>query len=86
MTKSPSDVLQDRALKVFTEEKANVFVTQQLNKFADCPDIVKRFDAQEIFQATLYGDGTIKMPDGQILTPRVPYDATMIYDKKSNDR
>lgn len=32
----------------------------------------------------LYADGTIKMPDGQILTPRQPYDATMIY--KKNDK
>jgi hypothetical protein len=86
LTKSPSDSLQSKALELFTEEKANVFVTQQLNNFADCPDIVQRFDAQEIFQATLYGDGTIKMPDGQILTPRTPYDATMIYDRSSNDR
>ena len=86
LTKSPSDVMQQKALKVFTEEKADVFVTQQLNNFADCTNIVKRFDAQDIFNATLYGDGTIKMPDGQILTPRVPYDATQIYDRKSNVR
>lgn len=86
LTKSPSDILQDRALKIFTEEKADVFVTQQLNNFADCQNVVKRFDAQDIFNATLYADGTIKMPDGQILTPRVPYDATMIYDRKSNVR
>ena len=86
LTKSPSEAMQSRALKIFTEEKADVFVTQQLNNFADCQNVVKRFDAQDIFNATLYGDGTIKMPDGQILTPRVPYDATMIYDKKSNVR
>lgn len=86
LTKSPSDAQQNKALKIFTEEKADVFVTQQLNNFADCQNVVKRFDAQDIFNATLYGDGTIKMPDGQILTPRVPYDATMIYDRKSNVR
>jgi hypothetical protein len=86
LTKSPSEAMQSRALKIFTEEKADVFVTKQLNQFADCKEVVKRFDAQDIFNATLYGDGTIKMPDGQILTPRVPYDATMIYDKKSNVR
>ena len=86
LTKSPSDEQQNKALKIFTEEKADVFVTQQLNNFADCQNVVKRFDAQDIFNATLYADGTIKMPDGQILTPRVPYDATMIYDKKSNVR
>lgn len=84
LTKSPSDAMQDKALRVFTEEKADVFVAKQLDNFADCAKIVGQFDAQEIFKATLYGDGTIKMPDGQILTPRQPYDATLIYDKNSN--
>ncbi len=86
LTKSPNDALQDKALRVFTEEKADVFVSKQLDNFADCQNIVKRFDAQDIFKASLYADGTIKMPDGQILTPRNPYDATMIYDKNSNIR
>ena len=86
LTKSPSDELMEKGLKIFTEEKADVFISKQLDNFADCPNIVSRFDAQEIFKATLYGDGTIKMPDGQILTPRNPYDASMIYDKNSNVR
>ena len=86
LTKSPNDAMQNKALKIFTEEKADVYITQQLNKFADCPNVLQRFDKQDIFNATLYGDGTIKMPDGQILTPRVPYDATMIYDRKLNTR
>lgn len=86
LTKSPNDSLQTKALKIFTEEKADVFVSKQLDNFSDCARIVERFDAQDIFKATLYADGTIKMPDGQILTPRQPYDAGMIYDKKSNVR
>lgn len=86
LTKSPNDDLQTRALKIFTEEKADVFVAKQLDNFADCSNIVSRFDAQDIFKTTLYADGTLKMPDGQILTPRQPYDASMIYDKKSNVR
>lgn len=86
LTKSPNDSLQSKALKIFTEEKADVFVSKQLDNFADCGRIVERFDAQDIFKATLYADGTVKMPDGQILTPRQPYDASMIYDKNSNVR
>ena len=72
--------------KIFTEEKANVFVSKQMDNFAECAKIVSVFDRQDIFKATLYGDGTIKMPDGQILTPRIPYDASMIYDRNSNVR
>ena len=86
LTKSPSDVLQNKALKIFTEEKADVFITHQLNNFAGCQDVLRRFDKQDIFRATLYDDGTIKMPDGKILTPRVPYDASKIYDRNRDVR
>ena len=85
LTKSPSDSQQSAALQAYMEKKADVFVTKQLDKFADCQNIARRFDAQDIFKATLYADGTIKMPDGQIITPRVPYDAASIYDIKSQD-
>jgi len=84
LTKAPNDELMDKGLKIFTEEKADVFVSKQLDNFADCANIVSRFDAQDIFKITLYGDGTLKMPDGKILTPRNPYDASLIYDKNAN--
>ncbi len=84
LTKSPNARLQSEALKAFTEEKANIFVVKQLDKFAGCAEIVERFNGQDIFKTTLYADGTLKMPDGQIITPREPYDATKIYDKKLN--
>ena len=86
LTKSPNDELMDKGLKIFTEEKADVFISKQLDNFSDCANIVSRFDAQDIFKITLYGDGTLKMPDGKILTPRNPYDASMIYDKNANAR
>ena len=86
LTKSPNDQLMDKGLKIFTEEKADVFISKQLDNFSDCANIVSRFDAQDIFKITLYGDGTLKMPDGKILTPRNPYDASMIYDKNANAR
>lgn len=85
LTKSPSAAQQSEGLKAYLEEKANVFIDKQLDNFANCANIARRFDAQDIFKATLYADGTIKMPDGQILTPREPYDATAIYDTQSQD-
>ena len=33
---------------------------------------------------TIYGDGTIKMPDGSMITPRNPYDPTLVYKKDEN--
>lgn len=85
LTKSPSEEQQSEGLKAYLEEKADVFVSKQLDNFADCRNIASRFDEQDIFKTTLYADGTIKMPDGQIFTPRKPYDATAIYDTNSRD-
>ena len=34
----------------------------------------------------LYGDGSIKMPDGSIVTPRKAYDPTLVYKKDENAR
>lgn len=85
LTKSPSDIQQNEALKIYTEEKADVYVAKQLDNFADCQNIARRFDSQDIFKTTLYADGTLKMPNGQIITPRKPYDAKYIYDTKAQD-
>lgn len=85
LTKSPSDKLQNDAIYAYSEEKANAYMSKEMDGFYECGDINRRFDKQDIFKAVLYADGTIKMPDGQILTPRQPYDATMIY-KNNKDR
>lgn len=85
LTKSPSDKLQTDAIYAYSEEKANVYISKEMDGFYGCAEINRRFDNQDIFKAVLYADGTIKMPDGQILTPRQPYDARMIY-KNNKDR
>ncbi len=86
LTKSPSDKLQNDAIYAYSEAKANAYMSKEMDGFYECALINRRFDNQEIFKAVLYADGTIKMPDGQILTPRRPYDATMIYKKDSKVR
>ena len=85
LTKSPSDKLQNDAIYAYSEEKASAYMSKEMDGFYECGEINRRFDRQDIFKMVLYGDGTIKMPDGQILTPRQPYDATAIY-KNNKDR
>ncbi len=85
LTKSPSDKLQNDAIYAYSEEKANAYMSKEIDGFYGCAEIIRRFDNQDIFKAVLYADGTIKMPDGKILTPRKPYDARFVY-KKTNDR
>lgn len=86
LTKSPSDKLQTDAVYAYSEEKANAYISKEMDGFYECAAINRRFDNQDIFKAVLYADGTIKMPDGQILTPRRPYDARMIYKGKPGSR
>lgn len=85
ITKAVSNKAQADAMYTYNNSKADAYFAKQADGMYDCSDIVRRFDSQPIYQATLYADGSIKMPDGKLFTPRKPYDATMLY-KDRNDR
>ena len=84
ISKSPTDTLQGQAIYVYNEEKVNAYMSKQMDGFYGCEEINRRFNAQEIFKAVLYDDGTIQMPDGTIITPRRAYDANFLYKKDSS--
>lgn len=81
LSKAPSQKMLQKGIYAYTETKANTYRSKQMDAGYLCGEIVARFDEQEIFQTTLYEDGTLKMPDGSIITPKMPYDATQIYKK-----
>jgi hypothetical protein len=81
ITKAKSDSEQAEGMKAYNDYKASAFISNVNATSQECARINDRFNQQKIFKATLYGDGTIKMPDGQILKPRHPYDATQVYKK-----
>lgn len=85
ITKAPNDKMQAKAMYAYNKAKVDGYFAKQVDGFFDCADINRRFDNQLIYNATLYADGSIKMPDGSIFTPRQPYDATLLY-KDRNDR
>lgn len=76
--------MQSEAVYTYNEAKANAYISKQMDGFFECDVINRRFDNQDIFKATLYRDGTIKMPDGTLVTPRQPYDATLVYNKDAD--
>ncbi len=86
ISKAPGDSVQAQGMYAYNEEKANAYMSKQFDGFYECAEINRRFDNQGIFQAVLYADGTIKMPDGKIITPRQPYDASQIYQKNDKIR
>ncbi len=79
ITKSPSQDMLDQAAYTYNEAKANTYLSKQMDGYYQCELINRRFNNQDIFKITLYADGTLKMPDGNILTPRQPYDASALY-------
>lgn len=85
ISKASSDREQARAMQVYNEEKANTYVSKQMDGLFECAQINRRFDAQDIFNAKLYADGTIQMPDGSIITPRAPYDASLVYNTEIDE-
>lgn len=79
LTKAPSQQMLTEAAYIYSEEKANTYLSKQMDGYYQCDAINRRFDNQDIFKINLYADGTLKMPDGQIITPRQPYDASALY-------
>lgn len=86
VSKAQSDDMQEQGMRAFNEGKAEAFISKIRDNMSDCSQIANAFDNQQIFKAVLYGDGTIKMPDGKIIKPRQPYDATLVYKKDPNAR
>ena len=85
ITKAPTDQVQAKGMYAYNRAKADGYYAKQVDGFFDCDNINRRFDNQLIYQITLYADGSLKMPDGKLFTPRHPYDATLLY-KDRNDR
>jgi hypothetical protein len=79
LTKAPTPQMLNEAAYIYSEEKADTYLSKQMDGYYQCDAIVRRFDNQDIFKINLYADGTLKMPDGQIITPRQPYDASALY-------
>ena len=81
VSKAKSDAMQEEGMRAYNEAKAEAFISKMKDNMADCSSIAAAFDNQKIFKAVLYGDGTIKMPDGKMVTPRNAYDPTLVYQK-----
>ena len=79
VTKSPSDNLQQQAMRVYNEAKISAMTAIYETDYAGCDKIVYSFNRQKIFQTILYADGKIKLYDGTMLTPRKLYDASSLY-------
>ncbi len=74
LSKAQSTSQRDSGLKTYIDEKVKSY---KLSK-GDCSEVLPVFDTQKIFDINLYHDGTLIMPDGTKIIPKIPYDATKI--------
>ena len=84
ITKAPNPNMLTQAAYIYNEAKADTYISKQLDGYDQCDIINRRFENQDIFKITLYADGTLKMPDGNIITPNQPYDANSLYKTDKN--
>lgn len=84
LTKAPSSQALQDGLYAYNAAKADIFLAKRKDGGYLCGEILQMFDNQDIYNIVLYEDGTLKMPDGQIITPKTPYDATKIYAVDNN--
>ena len=86
ISSAKSDEEQARGMYTYNEAKARAYMRISRSGYFNCDEINERFDKQEIFKTKLYKNGTLKMPDGKVIKPRVAYDASKVYDRSYNER
>ena len=86
VSKARSDAEQKKGMDAYNEAKANAFIMQIKDGLQNCDLTAENFDHQKIFKSVIYGDGTLKMPDGKIIKPRQAYDVTLVYTKDPDMR
>lgn len=79
--KAPNAAVQEDGLRQYANGKASAFMEMEETRFAGCAEILQRFENQPIFKSVLYSDGKLKLPDGTLIKPRQPYDASKLYVK-----
>lgn len=79
--KATSDEQQKEGLQRYNAGKVDAFANMEAQNFSDCAMVLSSFENQAIFKSVLYSDGRLKFPDGTLITPRRPYDASKLYVK-----
>ncbi len=67
-----TDKEEKEALNVYAKAKLKAFTEQKQKTIMQCSEVLKRFEKQDIFKSVIYRDGTIKMPNGQVIKPQRP--------------
>jgi len=81
-----SDSEQAKGMYEYNNAKATAYINKRSDGLLNCSEINSRFDNQKIFNAKLYKNGTLKMPDGKVIKPRQKYNPNYLYNRSENER
>lgn len=81
-----SDQEQAEGMYEYNAAKAKSYMSIRGLNYSGCAEINQRFNNQRIFNSKLYKNGTLKLPDGKIIKPRVKYNPDYLYDRKKDER
>ena len=73
---------EKEALNVYAKAKLKAFQEKKKKSLMNCSEVLKRFEKQDIFKSVIYRDGTIKMPNGQVVKPQRPFKSSKKKVKK----
>ena len=69
---SPSDEIEKKQVRIYSQAKWDALNQQKKGNQADCTEILEHFDQLPLFNSTVYGDGSVKLPDGTWSRPLRP--------------
>ena len=86
VSKAKSDKEQSLGMIKYNQAKAKAYMSKKESGLYDCYNVNQRFNSQKIFNSKLYKDGRLKLPDGKIIVPRKKYDASLLYNRETNEK
>ena len=69
---SPSDEIEKQQARIYAQAKWEAMMRQKKGNPSDCKDILEHFEQLPLFDSIVYGDGSIKFPDGAWSKPLRP--------------
>ena len=69
---SPTEEMEKQQIRIYAQAKWEAMLRQKKGNPADCKDILEHFDELPLFDSIVYGDGSVKLPDGAWSKPLRP--------------
>ncbi len=70
--KSATEQIENEKVKIYTQAKWSAMNRQKKEAPVSCSEVLKSFNDLPLLNATVYGNGAVKLPDGTLSKPLRP--------------